>query len=93
MKKLQITVTFLVASPASGGAITVVTPIAPHTVLTVMAVASAIQELLRSHVLTSLPSVLRHLLNVAIAPHLTTTLVAGTPLPPIAPQAIDHLFS
>lgn len=92
MKELQGAVAFLVASSASGGAVTVVGPIAPHTVLTVVAMASAIQELLRSFVFASLPSMLGHLLNVAIAPHLTTALVASTPLPPSTPLAIDNLF-
>lgn len=92
MQKLQGAVTFLVASSASGGAIPVVGPIAPHTVLTFVATARAVLELLGSLVFTSLPSMLGHLLNVAIAPLLTTTLVASTELAPLAPLAIDDLF-
>lgn len=92
MKKLQIAVAFLVASSAGSGAVTIVGPIAPHTVLTFVAMASAVQELLGSLVFTSLPSMLGHLLNVAVAPLFTATLVASTPLTPITPQAIDDLF-
>jgi len=55
--------------------------------------AGTIQKLLGSQVFTSLPSMLGHLLNVAVAPHLTTTLVARTPFSPTAPLAIDNLFT
>lgn len=93
MKELQGAVAFLVASSASGGAVTVVGPITPHTVLTVVAMASAIQELLGSFVFASLPSMLGHLLNVAIAPLLTTTFVACAKFPPVTPQTVHDLLA
>jgi len=93
LKKLQGSVTFFVASSASCGAITVVGPVAPHTVLAVVAMSSAVQELLRSFVFASLPSMLGHLLDMAVAPLFTATLVASTPLSPITPLAIDNLFA
>lgn len=92
LKELQGAVTFLIASSASGGAVTIVGPIAPHTILTVVTMASAVLELFGRLVFTSLPSMLGHLLNVAITPLLATTLVASTPCAPVAPQAIDDLF-
>jgi len=92
LKKLQCAVTLLVACSASGSAVTVVGPIAPHAVLTVVAMASAIRELLGSLVFASLPAMLRHFLNVAIASFLTTALVASSPRSPVAPQAVDNLL-
>jgi len=92
LQELQIAIALLVACSASGGAVAIVGPIAPHAVLAVVAVASAVQELLGSLVLAGLPAVLGHLLNVAVAPLLTTALVASTPQTPVAPQAIDHLL-